>query len=429
MMPRFLPVVALAAALLGTHVSAQTTETEAGLRRDVERKFDVLPLRDGIALRPRSPMSTLRSIELGGGTIAVDGTLVTGAELREKLGADADLVIRLSYLDAERQRTLFGTPAAPDRATTSPPREDRSIRDVPPRRGGGNDRVRFGGGVRVAEDEVVNGNVVAIGGSARVDGEVRGDVVAIGGGITLGPKAVVSGNVVAVGGELQRDPGARIGGEVRVGPIGFGDWWRRMWTSSSPWSRAVGSTFTLVATLSRVTLLCLLAVLVVVFGRDYVERISLRVAAEPLKAGAIGLLAQILFFPVLIATVIMLIVTIIGIPLLVLIPFALIALVLVALVGFTAVAMQIGRVLSARMGWSAGIYSMTVAGILVVALPLLLARFAGLVMPATFGLGLIGSCIEYVAWTVGFGAVALARFDRGVTVTVAVERGQPTVNG
>ena len=33
-------------------------------------------------------------------------------------------------------------------------------------------------------------------------------------------------------------------------------------------------------------------------------------------------------------------------------------------------------------------------------------------VPFSFGLGLIGALIEYLAWTVGFGSVALARFNR-----------------
>jgi len=62
-------------------------------------------------------------------------------------------------------------------------------------------------------------------------------------------------------------------------------------------------------------------------------RISARAAAQPLKAGAIGLLAQLLFLPLLIVTIVLLVVTIIGIPLLVLIPFVLLGLVAVPLLG------------------------------------------------------------------------------------------------
>ena len=57
-----------------------------------------------------------------------------------------------------------------------------------------------------------------------------------------------------------------------------------------------GSAFRLARTLARLGILCLLAALVVLLGRDYMERAAVRAAAEPLKAGAIGLLAQILLF-------------------------------------------------------------------------------------------------------------------------------------
>jgi Flp pilus assembly protein TadB len=56
------------------------------------------------------------------------------------------------------------------------------------------------------------------------------------------------------------------------------------------------------------------------------------------KAGAIGLLAQLLFIPMLVITIVVLVATLIGIPLLVLVPFAIIGLGAVGLVGFTGVA-------------------------------------------------------------------------------------------
>ena len=42
--------------------------------------------------------------------------------------------------------------------------------------------VRFGSDAVVGPDEVVTDDVVVIGGSARIDGEVQGEVVVIGGG-------------------------------------------------------------------------------------------------------------------------------------------------------------------------------------------------------------------------------------------------------
>jgi hypothetical protein len=258
----------------------------------------------------------------------------------------------------------------------------------------------------------------------QVDGEVRGDVVAVGGGIVLGPQSSVQDNVVVVGGTLRRDTAARVGGEVQEIGIGAFDFERwsinpvSMW-----WGSMVGSAFALVGTLARVAILCLLAALVVLLGRDYMERAALRAAAEPVKAGAIGLLAQLLFLPVLIITVVVLVITIIGIPLLILVPFLILGLVVVALVGFTGVAYRVGRLLALRFGWSdENPYLTTVGGILLMVSPLLLARLIGLggfpLFPITGMLVFIGLVVEYIAWTVGFGAVALMRFSKRPPVPV-----------
>jgi hypothetical protein len=271
--------------------------------------------------------------------------------------------------------------------------------------------------VNVAADEIIGGDVVVMGGAARVDGEVRGDVVAFGGGITLGPTADVSGNVVSIGGPLNRDPAARVGGEVRVGPFGADNWWRGIWRGrSGRWPFA--APFAFVAQIARIAVLCLLAALVLLVGRQHVERVSARAATEPLKAGAIGLLAQLLFLPALIVTVVLLVVTIVGIPLLVLIPFAILALVLVAIVGFTAVAFHVGRLATARLSWTANPFVTASLGVLVLLTPVLLARLVALggtmLTPVSIALVAAGWIVEYLAWTVGFGAVVLTRFAKSV---------------
>jgi hypothetical protein len=353
------------------------------LRREIEQRFEVLPLRDGLALRPRGDDHGVRSIQLTDGAIDIDGMPATGAELRDKLGPDADLVLRLSYLDAGARRRLFGTVAvtperAPDAPEIAPERSRRSRRD-------GNDQVRFGGSVTVNQDEIVDGDAVAIGGSVHVDGKVNGDAVAIGGSLVLGPKADVQGDAVVIGGMLRRDPGARIGGKVvdvgagnfdfgglRRGPLPFG----RLFP---PFSGAALGLLALTSTLARLAVLCVLASLVLLVGREHVERVGARAVAEPVKAGVIGLLAQLLFIPMLVITILLLVVTIIGIPLLVLVPFAVLALAVIGLVGFTAVASYLGRLINRRFDWSGdNPYLTVVTGIVVLASPVLIARLIGL---------------------------------------------------
>jgi hypothetical protein len=196
------------------------------------------------------------------------------------------------------------------------------------------------------------------------------------------------------------------------------------------WGSMMGSAVAFVGTLTRVAIMCLLAAFVILIGQKHVEQAGEYASAEPLKSGAIGLLAQILFIPVLVLLILLLVVTIIGIPLLLLVPFLILGLMFVGFVGFTAVAHRLGRALSSRFGWAVdNPYRTTIVGIVAVMLPLLLARLlnlAGLVMlPVGFGVGLIGALVEYAAWTVGFGAVALARFSHRPWPSVGPSAGMP----
>jgi hypothetical protein len=175
--------------------------------------------------------------------------------------------------------------------------------------------------------------------------------------------------------------------------------------------------FALVSTTARLVVLCFLVALVLVFARGYTEQVGVRAVEEPVKAGLVGLLIQLLFLPALCVTIIVMVVTIIGIPLLLLVPVALLAFILLLLIGFAAVVYDVGRLISTRFGWEArNPYLIAAAGIAVVLSPVLLSRLVGFggpfISPFAWTLLLFGLLVEYVAWTVGLGAVALVRFDR-----------------
>ena len=397
------------------------------LRSRLEQRFQILPLANGVVLTPRFK-AAVRSIEVTDGSIAIDGTSVTGAELRQKLGTDADLVLQLSYLDSATRRVLAGVQAVPSpqpadsTAPTLDPgsaaREAASSRpDRPKTR---DDVVRVGGSVTVASDEHVTGDVVAIGGSVNIDGQVDGDVVAVGGSASLGPTADIRGDLVVVGGAVNQDPKATIGGQVHIGfddfPFG-GDWSRRRsWRGWAPFAgmRPIAQ---FMGTIVRVGLLMLFAGLVLFVAKTPVEQVAERAAAEPVKSWAVGLLAEVLFVPVFTLTAFILAVSIIGIPvLLLLIPVAIVGAVVIFLVGFTGVAYHLGRLLQDRVDYlRARPYAATIAGIVLIVSPLLLGRLVGLTGEMRFVVGIlvgIGVVVEYIAWTTGLGAVALARFGK-----------------
>ena len=95
-------VASLGVGVVSAPVAAQEASAlDVALKSRVERRFRVLQVRDGLVLTPRRDVKGLQSIEIRDGVIAVDGTPTSGAQLRERLGADTDLVLQVSYLSAD----------------------------------------------------------------------------------------------------------------------------------------------------------------------------------------------------------------------------------------------------------------------------------------------------------------------------------------
>jgi hypothetical protein len=68
-------------------------------------------------------------------------------------------------------------------------------------------------------------------------------------------------------------------------------------------------------------------------------------------------------------------------------------------------------------------YAATVAGIVLIVSPLLLGRLVGLTGEMRFVVGIlvaVGMVVEYIAWTTGLGAVALARFGKPMRPPVEI---------
>jgi hypothetical protein len=414
------------------------------VRMRVEKRFALLPIANGVVLTPRFK-TDVRSIEVADSAISIDGTPVSGGELKQRLGADADLVLQVSYLDPAVRRTLANAPAAtpppapPGTSGTTlelPPIPDQPLRRTRRR----DDVVRIGGSVSIDSDESVEGDVVVIGGHANVNGQVDGELVVVGGSATLGPEADIGRDVTVVGGGLSRDPGAVIRGKVQ--DVGFGGvpWRRGEWSRWGDWDwNPMDGLYPIakfMGTLMRMGLLMLLAGLVILVARTPVEQISERAMAEPGKSWITGFLIEILFVPVLVMTIFVLLISIIGIPLLILVPFAIVAAMVVFLLGFTGVAFALGKVLQARAEQLRGRpYLATFVGITTILTPLLLARLINLTGGFVDGLGfivglllLVGFVSEYMAWTFGLGAAVLAWFGRSRPVTSVPAIPSPTVS-
>lgn len=411
-----------------------TSEGTDALRQRLEQRYNVVPISNGVALTPKTRRGDVRLIEVSD-AIAINGTVVTGAELRERIGSDADAILQLSYMDRATREAMFATTqrdAAPplEPQPVPAPLPSDSDRSMERRNRAHGDRVNVFGDVRVREDEEVTGQVVAVLGSVRIDGTVGDQVVAVLGSVELGPKAVVRGDIISVGGRVHRSEGAQVRGgvtEVSLGhvelPTEIVPWLAGVGLFSGPFGaipRLIGTTF-------RLLLLMTLGVLAFVVARRTVEQSAERVQDNPAKVTIIGLVAGLLIGPVIFLVSFVLILTIIGIPLLLLIPFILAFLLLLALAGFTGTALAIGQWASRRfgLGTAAGISSVLL-GIVVIFLPLMLARVIALggwtTAPFSFAFGAAAFGLELLVWAAGFGAVLSNTFGgwrarRAVAVT------------
>jgi hypothetical protein len=457
-MLRVLPLVLAASLGSAAAVAAQepppsatgpATAAERRLRDAVLAQYRVLPVQNGIILVPLSRVEGVDNIELRDGTIAINGHPVTGGEVRERLGRSAAAVLELTYLDLSAQSRILlpatsgqttreagpkappaaqppGVPEAP--APPEPPEPavptfaDRTFnREVEA-------RVRVGGNITVAEDERVTGAVVAVAGSITVNGRVLQDVVAVAGNVHLGRHAEVRGDVVVVGGTVEQDPGAVVHGKVsevafsipgvRIRP-GF-HFPNLPGFDSGQW-RAIR----LFASLLRMALFALLAVLVLLLAPTAAGRVQYAIATQPWKSALVGLLAQLFFVPVLVLVVVVLAVSIIGIPLLLLVPFGILAFFAALLLGFTGAATGLARLVQPGSPWAGprGI-SALVVGLAMIWGITVVGRIVGLGGGplAVIGAGLVfvGFVIEYAAWTIGLGGALLTRFGRRGDLTAAV---------
>lgn len=281
------------------------------------------------------------------------------------------------------------------------------------------DVVSIAGGAKI--DGEVLGDVATFGGEAKIDGRVGGSVTAFGSNVELGPRAVVDGDVTAVGGEVRSHPGARVGGEINGGDgidfdIGRLDWFdgpRRI-ERAFGWADWVEFFWALLFT-GFLIVLCAFLFLVL---RRPLERVRDTAVDSTAKSLLIGFLVLALTIPGLVTVIIVLAISIIGIPFLLILllasPFLLIALLAAMLYGYAAISLAVGSVLrgqlklgitSSLMMIAVGVFAlrtMTLSGDLLDAI--------GLPGFITVLFGFAGFVIQLGALCTGLGAVVLSRF-------------------
>lgn len=248
-----------------------------------------------------------------------------------------------------------------------------------------NSLVRFNGDITVGRGEVYD-EVVSIFGNADIVGRVNGDVVSVFGSVHLWPSAVVSGDLVSIGGTITTDPGVTFNGSRTVVSLSGTGKMRYFAPAISAGIIAAIMLFGII------TLVCfvILAWLVILFAGKQLKVIATNIEKHWMKDFFWGLLGLVLSVPI----AILLIVTIIGIPL-VIVEVILIA--AACVLGYVAAAGIVGRkALKMMKRKKITPLKEIVWGILIL--------FLVNMIP------FIGGLIRFAVSMIGFGAVIVTRF-------------------
>ena len=272
------------------------------------------------------------------------------------------------------------------------------------------------GDLKIVTDRAgTTGGVATVHGNLNVMGTINGNAIAIDGNVVLHPGSHVTGSVLAADGEVQvMSPSAIVDGEIRSirGPIGPAP----VVTAAGVGSRA-SRTHDIKLAVSAFGLLMLLGLGVLTFAEEQLDNVTATLANRFGRSLCYGAVGQIALVPVLLALIVALTITIVGILAL---PFAIVGYMVlaagVATLGFMAVAEATGTAVLRTPTQ----VSLTPRGAQLRAVITGLGIYGGLwVLTAIVGAnsgpgaalrGLV-LCITMVAGVAGFGAVLLWRYE------------------
>jgi hypothetical protein len=334
-------------------------------------------------------------VEISGGRVRVWVPTSTGEdslllEVEHPTQMDLDSLIRLA---------LAGKPL-PTPEPVSERHGDQETGDI----------VRMGEDVVVERGEVVEGDVVALGGSILVRGRVMGDVVALGGSVRLDSTAVVNGDAVAMGGKVELRPGARLMGQrVSMGVPGVSVFPSRgRWSWGTPQATGNGmkgflGVFSTLFGLGFYLVYFLLGWLFYALGKRRLGVVRATVEERFLPSLGLGIVG----WPLAILVGILLAITVIGIPVAMLLPALLFFL---CFMGTVTVLWAVGEALLGKVGKKGARFEASLAvgllALLVVVWGTRIYAWSG--APGGWLVTYLRWSVYLVIWSVGLGAALLS---------------------
>lgn len=304
-----------------------------------------------------------------------------------------------------------------------------------------NNLVRFGEDITIPEGKVIDGDVVAIGGSVTVLGRVKGDCVSVGGAVRVKGKGVVEGDAVSMGGGVTTsDSGSVAGSNVSLGNIPSANS-EHFWPTVGLFG-AVGTGIWLLKCIVQLLLTLFFAWLALLLMRERmlhaVQTMTDRFGKSFLW-GLLGWAAMVIAIPtgiimlilVSLIAIVILAITIIGIPVAILLVVALVLGIIAicvgsmvaVFIGFLNGAMFLGQRILGRDSTRAGkpIVAILVGLALLFVLNLVghLLQLVGLLVmhPIAIALGIASGALAAIVTTAGFGAMILTRFGIGTRIS------------
>jgi hypothetical protein len=208
--------------------------------------------------------------------------------------------------------------------------------------------------VFVAAGETLRGDLIVVGGDAKVDGEVQGDLVVVAGRLWVGPQAVVQNDLVAVGNDVTEvAPGARVGkSQVAVNFPGI------RWMVDNTLLIWDNPLLTALVALVGIAFLLWLAYVILVKRYDSF-RFHGTIENHPVRAGSLGMIIHFAFGALALAAFL-------GRWTIGLVPPLIAAGFILGFIGWLMGAVHVGRLIAVRRGWSCGAFTYGLLGFVIV---------------------------------------------------------------
>lgn len=260
----------------------------------------------------------------------------------------------------------------------------------------------------IATGTTETGTVAIRKGDLEVRGTVTGDAIAVDGNVIVLPGGLVRGSAVAVRGEVRLEGGSVLGEILTTtseAPPGV--------PAAPPRSPAEATRHALALAIGWLAVIAVIGIGVLIFGSEYLEGTSTALERRFSRSFWMGVAGQLALLPLLLALIIGLTITLLGI---LLIPFAVVAYILavagVLTLGFLAVARVTGAVLTkpAAPGTArlALLRSLAIGIAIYLGFWIIAAAFAwnSVIHAALSGIAFV---VTWVAVTAGLGAAIISR--------------------